>query len=373
MTTFNANKVREVYPEAIMVEAMRIWSLPKNKESELQKHCESGEYFAQIKKDGFFYQFNKTENHSYLFSRNTSVATGLLTEKLDNVPHLKEALSVLPKDTILVGEVYVPGGTSKDTTRIMGCLPAEAIKRQKAEGYVHYYIHDVIAFNGNNLMELSADKRYEILKGIFDNFHLANNSFIELAERYDDNIFELIGQSLENGEEGMVLKRKDYAYVPGKKPAWSAIKCKKVDYADVVCMGFEDATKAYDGTEIVDWQYWENKETGEKALGKYYGAYGLTSPMTPITKPYFYGWKTSIKIGGYTKDGVLKEIGTVSSGLTDELRKDFADNPDKYIGKTMMAQCMEKDKEAHTLRHPIFKGFRIDKDAKECTLEEIFA
>ena len=370
MTIFNQELVLKHYPECCMMpEAMRVWSLPKGKENKLQEMCENGDYFAQIKKDGFWYQFVKGENTSYLFSRNTSVATGLLTEKIANVPHIEKALSVLPKDTILVGEIYVPGGTSKDTTRIMGCLPEEAIKRQENEGLVHYYVHDIIAFNGMNLMELGAEKRYGILKGLFDNFYLANNSFIELAEKYDDNIFELIGKALESGEEGMVLKKKDYAYVPGKKPAWSAIKCKKVDYADVVCMGFEDATKEYDGKEIETWEYWENKETGEKLIGQYYG----NSSLIPVTKPYFKGWKTSIRIGAFDKNGVLKEIGTCSSGITDELREDFALNPDKYIGQTMMVQCMEKFSEAKTLRHPIFKGFRIDKDARECTLEEVFA
>lgn len=384
MTIFNQELVSKHYPEcAMMPEAMRVWSLPKGKEGKLQEMCENGQYFAQIKKDGFWYQFIKGETTSYLFSRNTSVATGLLTEKLDNAPHIKQALSVLPKDTILIGEVYVPGGTSKDTTRIMGCLPAEAIKRQEAEGYVHYYVHDVIAFNGNNLMELAAEKRYEILKGIFDNFNLANNSFIELAEKYEDNIFELIGQALENGEEGMVLKRRDYAYVPGKKPAWSAIKCKKVDYADVVCMGFEDATKVYDGKELETWQYWiieKCSKLGENDFVECERHMGdvkdIKNPLyrtVPVTKPYFYNWKTSIRIGAFDKNGVLKEIGTCSSGITDELRRDFAENPDKYIGKTMLAQCMEKDNKAQTLRHPIFKGFRIDKDAKECTLEEIFS
>lgn len=365
---FNQEIVKGLYPECCMLpEAMRVWQLPKGKENKLQEMCESGNYFGQIKKDGYWYQFIKGETTSYLFSRNVSVATGLLTEKLDNVPHLREALSVLPKDTIVIGEVYVPGGTSKDTTRIMGCLAAEAIRRQEKEGYVHFYMHDIIAFDGVSIMHMPAEKRYEVLKKLYDSFNLASYDYLELAEIHYDNLFEKIGTALDNGEEGMVLKKKDYPYVPGKKPAWSAIKCKKVDYADVVAMGFEDATRDYEGTEIENWEYWESAD-GIKIKGKYYGTYGCD----PITKPYFHGWKTSIRIGGYTKDGELKEIGTVSSGLTDELREDLAKNPDKYLGKTLMVQCMEKDKKEHTLRHPIFKGFREDKNPNECTLEEIF-
>lgn len=372
MKIFNQELVRKHFPEcAMMPEAMRVWSLPKGKEHLLQEKCESGEYFAQIKKDGFFYQFVKGETTSYLFSRNTSVSNGLLTEKIDNVPHIKKALDILPKDSILIGEIYVEGGTSKDTTRIMGCLADEAIKRQKEEGYVKFYIHDVVAFNEVSLMDIGAEKRYDILKTIFDKYELHQYDCLELAEKYDDNIFEEIGMALDRGEEGMVLKKKDYPYVPGKKPAWSMIKCKKVDFADVVCIGFENATKEYTGIELDTWQYWEDSK------GTKYNSQELAKEseysILPITKPYYFNWKTSIKIGGYNENGELIEIGTCSSGLTDELRQDFSVNPDNYLGKTVMVQCMEKDKTAHTMRHPIFKGFRIDKNPTECTIEEIFA
>lgn len=364
---YNSSLVNKVFPEAVMFEAMRIWSLPKGKEHLLQEKADSGDYFGQIKKDGFFYQFNKTENHSYLFSRNESRETGLLTEKIGNVPHIQKALEKLPKNTILIGEVYVPGGTSKDTTRIMGCLPATAIKRQKEEGLIHYYIHDIIAFNGVSMLKMPAIKRYEVLCKVVKTFNLLENDFIELATAYTDNLFERIGDALANGEEGMVLKLKSAPYSPGKKPAWSAIKCKKVDFADVVCMGFEDATKVYTGTELESWEFWEDND-GVKRIGKYHQLYGAV----PITKAHYYGWKTSIIIGAYDKEGNLKKIGTVSSGLTDEMKQKISSNPDDYIGNTMLVQCMELDCEAKTLRHPIFKGFRIDKNPKECTLEEIF-
>lgn len=364
---YDRNLVNEVFPEAIMVEAMRIWSLPKGRENMLQEKCESGEYFGQIKKDGFWYEFNRTENYCYLFSRNESRETGLLTEKIDNVPHIKSALECLPKDTIVIGEIYVPGGTSKDTTRIMGCLPATAIKRQKEQGNIHYYLHDIIAFNGVSMLNMPAEKRYDVLKKVVETFNLLSYDFIELAEKYTDNLFERIGTALENGEEGMVLKLKTAPYTPGKKPAWSAIKCKKVDYADVICLGFEDATKEYTGIELENWGFWI-KEDGTKAQGKYFGVEGYS----PITKPYYFGWKNSIRIGAYDNNGNLKEIGTVSSGLTDEMKIAITERPDEYIGKVLKVQCMEKDNAAKTFRHPIFKEFRIDKNSKECTLQELF-
>ena len=95
-----------MYPEAKMIEPMKIWKLPDNKEYMLSEICESGEYFAQEKIDGYWYQFERTDNHSYLFSRNISVTTGFLTEKGENVPHIIDALSILPPNTITAA-IYI--------------------------------------------------------------------------------------------------------------------------------------------------------------------------------------------------------------------------------------------------------------------------
>ncbi|MEG0775772.1 hypothetical protein [Clostridium sp.] len=367
---YDKELVNKEFPEAIMVPAMKVWSLPKGKEGMLIDMCENGEYFGQIKKDGFWYEFNKTENNSYLFSRNESTTNGLLTEKLSNVPHIGKVLNVLPKDTIVIGEVYVPGGTSKNTTRIMGSLPQKAIERQEEEGLIHYYLHDVIMFNGVCLLNKGAAERYKVLLKIVETFSLLDNDFIELAIAYTDNLYERIGTALANGEEGMVLKKKGSIYSPGKKPAWSAIKCKKVDFADVVCMGFEDAKENYTGTELETWQFYKDSQ-GIK-YNTFESAQVSECAIYPITKAHYYGWKNSIIIGAYNSKGVLEKIGTVSSGLTDSMKASITKEPEKYIGQVLFVQCMELDSEGKSLRHGIFKGFRIDKNAIECTIKDIF-
>ena len=61
------------------------------------------------------------------------------------------ALSCLPTDTILIGEIYYPGGSSKNTTEIMGCLAPKAIERQNGTyGKIHYYVHDILMYNKDN-------------------------------------------------------------------------------------------------------------------------------------------------------------------------------------------------------------------------------
>lgn len=380
--SFDKEKIHELYPEAeeLMIEPMLIWKLPAGKESMLSEVCSNGEYFLEEKIDGAFYQFVKTENHCYLFGRTVSKVSGILTEKSDNVPHLKEALNCLPAGTILIGEIYVPGGTSKDTVSIMGCLPTLAIKRQK-DAPIHYYVHDIIAYDSVNLINSPADLRYKILAAIWKKHNLNQYSFLRLATRVDEDMEAEISRILKSGGEGVVLKKKDYPYSPGKRPAWSTIKVKQMDSIDLICTGFCDATKEYTGKELEIWPYWE--ERGEQnqddeytwllSEGQYYEDY-VHNPhiYRPVTKPYFLGWKTAIRIGAYNDKGELIDLGTVSSGLTDDNKREMTEHPELWLGTVVALDCMQVDKKEHTLRHPVFKCKRDDKDAKDCVISEIF-
>lgn len=369
---FDKEKISEFFPgaEDLMIQPMLIWTLPANKKDKLSEICASGEYFAEEKLDGALYQFCRTDKGNYLFGRTVSVKNGLLTNKIDNVPHIDSALSCLPCGTVIVGEIYVPGGTSKNVTSIMGCLPAEAIKRQDKQGKIKYYLHDMIFYNGENMQSWGAEARYQKLVEAWNEFHLEQFDFLRLAESFDTDIEERLSQILAAGGEGIVLKKKDALYSEGKRPAWATIKCKQMDTIDLVCTRAIEATKEYSGKELNTWEYWVDL-SGNPYHGRYLDDNGyatIKTPMFAVTKPYFYGWKTAIGIGAYDDEGNLKEIGTVSSGLTDEMRAHL----DDYIGKVVALQCMSIDRKEKTLRHPIVKAWRDDKNAAECKLSEVF-
>lgn len=390
---FDQELINQYYPEAKMIEPMKIWKLPQGKENLFSQICGSGEYFGEIKVDGYFYEYEKTDNYAYLFSRNTSTTTGLLSEKSANVPHIMDALSCMPANTILIGEIYYPGGTSKTVTSVMGCLPELAIKRQE-NNPIHYYLHDIIYYDGVQLVETAAEKRYKILQKIWELHNLAQYPFLRLAEAFDTDIPAHLKQILDSGGEGVVLRKKDLPYYPGKRPAWSTIKMKKMDTADLVCVGFEDATMEYTGkldlsanyggTEADQWPYWCIFEeiflsTANSFTPKEMVPIGtqkvLRSPnfvTLPVTKGFYYGWKTRMRVGAYDDNGNLVEVGSVSSGLTDEDRKRMATHPEEYLGHVFCFEMMEKDNKEHTLRHGHLVSRRPDKDAKDCIISEIF-
>ena len=374
---FDDELVQDFFPEAYCFKPMKIANFPNTRGITLEDLATSDDYYATEKSDGAWYCFNKTPNYAYLFGRTISRKTGLPVEKSDNVPHIKKALSVLPPNTIIIGEIYTGDKTktSKDTVSIMGSLPKRAIALQKKQGNVHYYLHDIIMYDGEDLTSLGAFERYNKIKEIYFDLKLDKYDFLELAPILDTkNALEAAAEIIARGGEGVVLKKKDYPYEYNKRPAYSSVKIKKADTVDVVCMGFEDPTKEYNGKETSD--YLMNIKTGEKfirdkrlELNILEDAMNNVKDFIEITKPFYYGWKTAIKIGLY-KDGELVSIGTVSSGLTDFYREDFAKNPQKYIGQVIECECMElKD---GSLRHPIFKHFREDKNAEDCKYEEVF-
>ena len=389
-----------VYPQALIIEPMKINHIPKGKEHMLPSLCESGEYFGQLKKDGYWYQLETTEEGNYLFSRNKSVTSGVLSEKSANVPHIMEAFKHLPAGTIIVGEIYYPGKRSEDVTPIMGSLPEKAIERQQNEyGYLHYYIHDMIYFRGHSLLNTGASVRYKLLQEVYNRYGLKDFTingevYVELAERVDDNLEDFINKALADGEEGVVLKKKTAPYTPGKRPAWDTIKIKQTATCDAICMGFGEPTKYYNGkldvsknyggADAESWPYWVLEEhtwpdnepiISEKKvpIGVPWVVKGPNYHTMPVTKAYYYGWKTSMDVGAYDENGTLVKIGSVSSGLTEELQQAFSEDGSSYVGKIVELSGMQKNNDVHTLRHFFFKRFRDDKNPNECMIENIFS
>ena len=222
-------------------------------------------------------------------------------------------------------------------------------------------------------IKVTNEKRINALSFTVNRLHLTNTLFIEFAEPIYDNLDQFIDDAIENGEEGVVLKRKDGLFIPDKRPAWNWIKFKIEDEYDVLVIGFESPKKVYKGKEIDTWRYWESPEgklqeivhTREGGSNKNLVEFGFI----PVTKPYYNDWIGSLLVGVY-KDGKLTDIGTVSSGLTDELREKIKNIPDNFLGRPLAVKCMQVYEE--TLRHPVLERWRDDLKQEDCTWEKIF-
>lgn len=371
----------ELYPGSYQLEPMKYNGKPSQALID-EAFKGNGRWVAQQKYDGALYMLEKIDNeHIYLFARTKSRKTGELVEKSANVPHIIEWAKSLPDDTVLLGEIYVPGGKSNDVTKIMGCTPQNAIARQKGQGYggfIHYYIFDAIRFNGHDFCNTGFVARF---KKFQDWFYKQDISvYVEMAHVYTDNFEQVLHDILSNGGEGMVFKKADAIYEPGKRPTKTYFKMKEsLDTIDLVCIGLEDPVRIYTGKEIETWQYWiERGEQDQNGAFQWYPLYGYHykdyehNPhiYQPVTKPWYNGWKNAMTLGAY-KDGELIEVGRVASGFTDMMRQDMAENPDKYLNHVVECSAMSVTKD-HSLRHPVFEQMRYDKNIEDCLWKDIF-
>jgi ATP-dependent DNA ligase len=289
---------------------------------------------VEEKYDGFSYL--NTEGR--FFSKRLSTAKGsegTPVEKTNHVPHitaiLKRAYELCGCD--LHGELYIPGGISDNMTSIMGCTEDEAQHRQAVIqeiegrcGLPHYRLFDLRAVNGMSIINEPHRVRHALLAYVYHRYiePIDTYGFVRLAE-------ELIGDPQEHfrrivlaGGEGIIIKRADALYIPGKKPANNWIKGKKKVTHDVVLMGLNN-----NGT------------------GKNVNLFG------------------SMEFG-HIIDGKLTKCGNCTSGINDSMRSYIYNNADQLISKKQVFEIEAIQESVKSFRNPVFLRLRDDKDWTEC-------
>lgn len=345
------------------------WTLEKKKET-TQSRIFSGDWWAAEKKDGYFSKLVKDEDGNImLFSRSRNVK-GEFPEKHEWVPHLQSFFEDLPNGTCLLGELYLPSKPgSSNITSLLGCLKEKCIARQEASEKLHFYIFDILAWEGKSYLNKEAFERFNKLNSYSETYCF---NYVEWAEYFNGKaLWNKLQNILNDGGEGMVIIRDKSLYQPGKRPSKDCQKVKKELQETIDCFftgHISEPTKEYTGKEIETWKYWINELTEEKIEGELYKNYFNGEPIKPITKPYFYGWAGSLEVG-VLKDGKVYPIGWLS-GLSDEIKA----NHEKYKGCPIELTCMEvlyDDKGNYSgLRHAKMLQFRPDLNYKDCTWEK---
>lgn len=291
-------------------------------------------YAVEEKYDGYSYLNVEGRFFSKSLS-NAQGSKGMPVEKTDRIPHLAEILKRVYEQcgADLHGELYKLGGISDDVTTIMGCTAGKAqaraskiLETEGHDGLLHYMLIDIRAIHGKSLINEPHRLRRAILRFVYNRYikPLDVHGYIRLTE-------ELIGDPREHfkrivlaGGEGIIIKREDALYIPGKKPANNWIKGKKKITHDVVIMGL-------------------NAGTGKNA-----GLFG------------------SIQFG-HIIDGKLVKCGNCSSGLSDEMRAYIYNNADKMIENHQVFEIEAIQESVKSFRNAVFLRLRDDKDWSECT------
>lgn len=345
------------------------WSAEKKRDT-ARSRIFSGTWYGAWKKDGYFERFVKDEEgNMFLVARSKNVK-GEYPDKIEWVPQLNDFFESIPNGSCFLGEVYLPNNEgSKNTTSILGCLKEKAIARQEKNEFLHYYIFDVLAWDGEEVYEKPFLERLTYLEGIKEHTSANPNPYIEVAKYYTgEELWNTLQNILASGGEGMVIVNGESPYKPDKRSVKDTLKIKQElkQTIDCIVMGANPPTKNYTGKDIENWTYWHNTRTGEFLNAKKYKEYSLGEPLEPVTKNFFNNWAGSLKIGLVRNDKV-EYFGDLS-GLTEEVLENWKN----YVGKVCEVGGMSIDKESGHIRHPRFMGWRDDKEPRDCGWEQIY-
>jgi bifunctional non-homologous end joining protein LigD len=107
-----------------------------------------------------------------------------------------------------------------------------AARRRMKDTPVHYVVFDLLWLDGHSLMELSYEERRARLMAL-----ALQGAHWQTPDHVVGNGAAVLAASLENGLEGVVAKRLDSPYLPGRRsPCW--LKVKNVRREDVVVGGW---------------------------------------------------------------------------------------------------------------------------------------
>ena len=371
-------------------EPMKYWSAPTTmspsmKRMKLEQMIDSGDYLFGLKTDGNWSRAVICGNDSVLQTRGISKVTGTYGEIQDKVLFWEDVCNAFTTgnlQTVILGEVYLPGAIDKDVGSILRCLTPKALSRQKNTP-LRWRIFDILALDGEDMMNQPFEYRISHIPEVVGRI---NSPLVEGVSYYemDSTFFDRMGEIFAAGGEGCVCYRKDSRYEPGKRGphAWDTLKVKQEisSEIDAFITGIVSGERTYTGKDIATWQLWENQRTGEKVVGSYFGEYQTGGAYLPVTKNYFNNWPGAIQVSVYDSNHNEVPLCKVS-GLTEEFKTSLRDDLDRWIGcpvsiSGMMVSSAKADSEGNgiSIRHPLLKRIRENDISKEdCTLAKILS
>ncbi|WP_298622125.1 DNA ligase D [uncultured Legionella sp.] len=295
----------------------------------VDKAPEGEQWLHEIKFDGYRVIAYKQGTHVVLKSRNNINWTFDFTS-------VAAAVRDLPVDhLILDGEVVVLDKQGKSDFQLL----QNAIKNKDESTFI-YYVFDLLYYDQYDLRQLPLLERKSILQKV-----IQNNSPLIYSDHIINDGQKMFEHSCHMGLEGIISKRADSAYSSKRGKDWLKIKC--IKRQEFVIGGYTD----------------------------------------PQGKRQHFG---ALLLGVYNKDGLLEYVGNVGTGFSQTalteihqylLQNQSSSNPFTlkppgyskihWVNPLLVAEVefTEWTDDGH-LRHPSFKGLRLDKKAEDVMREQ---
>ena len=295
----------------------------------------SDEWIFEVKWDGIR-AISYLKGELSIRSRNQKELTG-------NFPELSE-LKDLARDTVLDGEIVVMKDGKPDfqtlIQRKQNTNPAD-IRYMSGKFPATYIIFDILEKDGEELLDIPLMERKEILKN-----SVKEGNFVVQSMFVEGTGVAYYQAALEKGLEGIIAKKKQSSYEPGKRSNnW--LKIKEANTCDCVIFG-----------------YTKGEGNRKKAFGS------LILGLYDMAGPVFIG-----KVGtGFSQEDMenMKQVLDKFRVEEETLPGVDMDREITWLRPNVVCEVgYQSITEDGKLRIPVFKRFREDKDPLECTIDQI--
>jgi DNA ligase D-like protein (predicted ligase) len=169
---------------------------------------EGQDWAYEVKLDGYRALAIKSNDKVLLRSRNNK-------DLASKYPAIVKALAALPDETVIDGEVVALDDAGRPTFNLLQ-------NAGKAKLPIVYYVFDVLVLGGRSLMQEPLSKRRELLsRRVLPNLQEPIRESSQLTASLPD----LIRAVKAHGFEGIVAKRLDSRYEPGRRSgAWQKMR-----------------------------------------------------------------------------------------------------------------------------------------------------
>jgi bifunctional non-homologous end joining protein LigD len=148
--------------------------------------------------DGYRLEVVRSEGKATLYSRRQNILNG-------KFPYIAKSLDGLPNGTVIDGELVALNSDGRPNFNLLQNF-------RSAESHIIYYAFDVLVHKGHDLTQIPLAERRDILRSI-----IQPTEHVDLSAVADKTAAEMLAFVREYGLEGIVAKRADSVYQPGKR------------------------------------------------------------------------------------------------------------------------------------------------------------
>jgi DNA ligase D-like protein (predicted ligase) len=292
------------------------------------------EWTYEIKLDGFRLEAVKNKGKTLLYSRRRNI----LNEKF---PYIAEALKSLPDATVIDGEIVAMNAEGRSDFKLLQNF-------RSAEAQIHYFGFDILVHKGTLLTQRPLEERRAILQNVLvQNKHVSLSAFGRSAK-------QMLKFVRDHGLEGVVAKRVDSAYEPGKR---SGLWCKhRINQSqEFVIGGYTPGTHGFDALIV---GFYRGKDLHFAAR--------VRAGFVPATRKAVFAQIKGLKISKCPFiDLPQKDAGRWGQGLTAEKMQDCVWLKPSAVVRIDFREWTSADH----LRHTKFVAMREDKDPRKVVKE----